>query len=36
MPITKPIPDSVINFWKKVYINAKAKFSDFTKKQLVK
>jgi len=36
MPLTKPIPDSVIDFWKKIYRDVKAKFSDFTNKQLVK
>ena len=27
MPINKPIPDSVINYWKKVFQNFQAKFS---------
>ena len=27
MPINKPIPDSVINYWKKVFQDFQAKFS---------
>ena len=27
MPINKPIPDSVLNYWKKVFQDFQAKFS---------
>lgn len=35
MPLDKPIPDSVLNYWKNVFKNFRSKFSDTKKSQLV-